>query len=104
MCVLHARQWRFSRTFLGRVGFGQPDVGGAVSSRVADFVRKDRAAWLLSKVYEEIRIQFKSTVNDVHVDLQHHGPFPEENDQTMDAKINPLYTNGISLRFDTINL
>lgn len=61
----------------GREGWAsEPDVGAAVSPRVAELMGQGWAEGLLPKVHQEVRVQLQSSLYCVYIDLQHHGAFP----------------------------
>ena len=47
----------------------QPDVAGAISTRVTDLMRKGRAARLSSKVDEEVGIDREAALLGIDIDL-----------------------------------
>ena len=53
-------------------GVLNPDVRGAVPTRVADLMSKHRAIGLVTKVGEKVLVEGQASIDCVHIDLQHH--------------------------------
>jgi len=51
----------------------QPDVTGAVSSRIPNLMSQDRAVWLSPKVDKEVSVQAETAFFRVNINLQQVG-------------------------------